>query len=412
MKKTTYLAIGMSALLLAACGGSGSKDKQGVKFAAKERTSSMSNAMREDAISQKKSELASEVNIDSMLYSRGVKFSVLPPAVDKNLPLVASDKLATRMLQIASSNGIGGLCTNPVLAMVSEVNCVQRELTGTAPQKAIVKYEVTMYCGNLITNDVYASTTQTITGVGATFEDAASKAMNELKNTAEMQKMLQTASERALKWYASTANVKNLVDKAVGEQNYALALAILSSVPEKAEATYAYAAKRNAEVSTLMFQEKAAELLADLEGAIAMAGDENVPEISAYLQAIPQSSSSYASAQKLYDEYQKRVKAVADDKREKEYQERLKVIAAEQEMSKAQIEIMKIKTPYEAQATIEQIKEDASTKKHSMWSGALSSAAESIGNGMRGGMFGENGLFGKGGLFGIGSFADCFGGDE
>lgn len=401
MKKTTYLAIGMSAILLAACGGSGSKDKQGVKFAAKERTSSMSEAGREDAIQRKRSELASEVNIDSMLYSHGVKFSVLPPAVEENLPLAASDKLTTRMLQIASQNGIGGLCTNPVLAMVSEVSCVQRELTGTAPQKTIVKYEVTMYCGNMITNDVYALATQTITGVGASFDNAASKAMNELKNTAEMQKMLQTASERALKWYASTANVKNLVDKAVGEQDYALALAILSSVPEKAEATYAYAAKRNAEVSTLMFQEKAAELLADLKGAIAMAGDENVPEIGAYLQAIPQSSSSYAAAQKLYDDYQKRVKAVADDKREKE-----------QQLALAQMELEKIKAPYEAQATIEKIKEDASMQKHGMWSGALSSAAESIGNGMRGGMFGENGMFGKGGIFGVGSFADCFGGEK
>lgn len=396
--KYTYLYIMATAIVLLSCGGSSNNDKStGTKFAAQERTSSLSDDEREDAIAQKHNELVQEINIDSMLYSHGVKFSVLPPAVDKNLPLAASDKLTTRMLQIASQNGIGGLCTNPVLAMVSEVNCVQRELTGTAPQKAIVKYEVTMYCGNLITNDVYASATQTITGVGATFDDAASKAMNELKNTNDLQKMLQTASERALKWYASTANVKNLVDKAVGEQNYALALAMLSSVPEKAEATYAYASKCNAEVSTLMFQEKAAELLADLEGAIAMAGDENVPEIGAYLKAIPQSSSSYATAQKLYDDYQKRVKAVADDKREKEHKQAL-----------AQMELEKIKAPYEAQATIERIKEDASMQKHDMWSNALSSAAESIGNGMRGGMFGENGMFGKGGIFGVGSFADCF----
>lgn len=395
MKKTTYLAIGMSAMLLVACGGGSSKDKQGVKFAAQERTSSMNDAARKDAISQKRSELASEINIDSMLYSHGVKFSVLPPAEEEPLPLVASDKLTMRILQIVSQNGIGGLCTNPVLAMVSKVNCLQRELTGTAPQKAIVKYEVTMYCGNLITNDVYASATQTITGVGTSFDNAASKAMNELKNTSDMQKMLQTASERALTWYASTANVKKLVDKAVGEQNYALALAILSSVPEKAEATYAYAAKRNDEVSTLMFQEKAAELLADLEGAIAMAGDEYIPEIGAYLRVIPQSSSSYTAAQKQYEDYQKRVKAVADDKREKEHQ-----------LALAQLELEKIKAPYEAQATIERIKEDASVKKQGMWSSALSSAAESIGNGMRGGLFGENGMFGKGGVFGVGSFAE------
>ena len=31
---------------------------------------------------------------------------------------------------------------------------------------------------------------------------------------------------------------------------------------------------------------------------------------------------------------------------------------------------------------------------------------ESIGNGMRGGIFGENGMFGKGGVFGMGTFAE------
>ena len=346
MKKTYIYIIGVAAMMLTACGGNGDKKKG---FNPQDRTStSMSIEDRDAAIEAKRNSLAQEINIDSILSNHGVTFSVLPPAINTNLPQAASDKLGTRMIQIATQNGIGGLCKNPVLAMVSRVDCVQRELTGSAPQKAIVKYEVTMYCGNFITNDIYASSSQTITGVGSNFEDASSKAMNELKNTADMQKMLSTASERAINWYSSTENVKKIVDEAVGNRNYALAMALLSSVPSQASATYAYAEKRNKEVSDLFFEEKAAELLGELEGAIAAAGEEYVPGLGAYLKVIPVRSSSYARAKKVYDDYLKHVADVCSDKRMK---------AHELAMEKLQVE--KIKAPYEAQATIERIKADA-----------------------------------------------------
>ena len=346
MKRSYIYIIGVAAMMLTACGGNGDKKKG---FNPQDRTStSMSIEERDAAIEAKRNSLAQEINIDSILSNHGVTFSVLPPAINTNLPQAASDKLGTRMIQIATQNGIGGLCKNPVLAMVSRVDCVQRELTGSAPQKAIVKYEVTMYCGNFITNDIYASSSQTITGVGSTFEDAASKAMNELKNTADMQKMLSTASERAIKWYSSTANVKKIVDEAVGNRNYALAMALLSSVPSQASATYAYAEKRNKEVSDMFFEEKAAELLGELEGAISEAGEEYVPGLGAYLKVIPVRSSSYARAKKVYDEYLKHVADVKKEERDKAHQ-----------LAMEELQVEKIKAPYEAQATIERIKADA-----------------------------------------------------
>lgn len=361
MKKCLLIYFTSSILVLASCGGGNNNQSQssGTKFAPKERTSSMSDDARAEAISQKKSELAQEINLDSVLSIHGVTFSVLPPSVDQNLPQAASEKLATRMIQISSQNGIGGLCTNPVLAMVSRVDCVQRELTGTAPQKAIVKYEVTCYCGNFITNDIYASASQTITGVGNTFEDAASKAMNELKNTSEMQKMLSTASERAIKWYSATANVQKFVDSAVSDKNYALAMALLSSVPQQAEGTYSYAIKRNAEVSDLFFQEKADELLAQMEAAINAAQGEYNPEVGAYYTLIPQRSKAYARARQLHDAYVKQVDDVRKDKlareREVEDQER----ANAQALAMEELAVQKIKAPYEAQAAIAQIESDA-----------------------------------------------------
>ena len=207
----SYFYILLAAVMLSACGG----DTKKKVFAPNDRTtSSMSNEDRVAAIEAKRQSLL-PVNIDSLVVSHGVKFSILPPAVSENVPESASDKLTGKMIQIAAQNGIGGLCTNPVLAMVSKVNCIDRNITGTAPQKAIVKYEVTIYCGNMATGDIYASSSQTVTGVGSNFEDASSKAFNDLKNDNKMQQMLATASERALKWYNATGNVKSFVERAI-----------------------------------------------------------------------------------------------------------------------------------------------------------------------------------------------------
>lgn len=131
MKKiVTYAILFFVALSFAACGNK-QEDKKG-KFNPIARASQLSLEEREAAIEAKRQSLL-PVDIDSLMVSHGVKFSIMPPAVSENVPLSASDKLTNKMIQIAAKNGIGGLCTNPVLAMVSKVDCIDRSVTGTAP---------------------------------------------------------------------------------------------------------------------------------------------------------------------------------------------------------------------------------------------------------------------------------------
>lgn len=386
MKNIYIIGVVFAAMTLASC-GNGSKEK---KFAPKEEQSSMSDEDRAELIAEKRRSLL-DVDMDSLIMSHGVSFSVLPPAVTENVPRAASDKLGSKMIQIAAKNGIGGLCTNPVLAMVTRVDCVDRSMMGTAPQKAIVKYEVTMYCGNFITNDIYASATQTITGVGANFDDAAAKAMNDLKDTKDMQQMLSTASKRALEWYNAAGNVKNYVDKAVNEQDYGVAMALLSSVPQQSS-TFEWAVTRNKEVSDMFFEEKSAELLGQLEGAIAAAGDDYNDGIGAYLAVIPERSKSYARAKKLYDDYVTHVKSVKKDEREKAHIEAMQKMAYEHAENMGSLEVDKIKAPYEAQATIAKINADARV-------GVAQANAEQAKNANTGGFLGMGKLWD--GTFGL-----------
>ena len=410
----TKLLLPVLALLALSCGSgqventsqeNKTTSKNNVKFSPKQKTSSLSDSERKAAIAEKRSTLA-EVNVDSLIKSTGVKFSILPPAVSEELPLNASDKLCNRMILFASQNGVSGLCTNPVLAMVARVVRTESGMTNDVVQKTIVKYDVTYYCGNLITNDIYASCSQSLTGVGPNLETAASQAFNNLENDNQIQRMFSTASERAIEWYSQTSTIKSIVEQYVAERNYALALAMLNSVPSQADSTYAYASERSLELSVMMFEDEAANLFAGMQDMIANNDKKYNPEVGAIYRLISPHSAVYPEARKIFDEYMVQLREF--DKSERA---RLDEIAKDErnkahELALEEMEIRKITAPIEAKAAIEQLKIEASVQKSTAWSQALSSSAASIAHGMRGGMFGENGMFGKGGILGIGSFAE------
>lgn len=370
-------------------------------------TSNLTDSQREAAIAKKRSELT-PTTLDDAIKMQGVKFSILPPAVTDELPLEASDNLCAKMIQVASQNGISGLCTNPVLAMVAKVNRTESGMTNTMPQKAVVKYEVTLYCGNLVTNDIYASCKQSITGIGTNFNEASENAFNEVECDKQMIDMFANASKRAIDWYSATNSVKSIIEQYIAEGNYPLALALLNSVPAQADSTYSYASKRSLEVTRMIFEEKAFKLLAEMQSIIAESDTCYNAEVGAIFKMISPRSSVYAEAKMCFDEYAKGVHKFAEDKRKNNAEIAADIRNKNYALTLEDIAIRKVTAPIEAKATIEKMKIDASVQKNAAWASALSSAAASIGHGMRGGKFGENGMFGKGGIFGIGSFAEPF----
>lgn len=412
--KKLFMMITLATMIIS-CGNK-VENSTSKKFNPQPKTSQLSDSEREEAIAKKRKSLA-VLTVDEAVKMQGVKFSILPPAVTKELSLDASDKLCVKMIQVAAQNGVSGLCTNPVLAMVAQVNRTESGMTNTIPQRAVVKYEITYYCGNLITHDIYASCKQSVTGVGPNFDEAAENAFDEVENNKQMSDMFANASERAIEWYNAPNSVKPLVEQYIAEDNYPLALALLNSVPAQADSTYAYALERSLEVTGMMFEENASQILAGMQSMIAENDTSYNVEVGAMFKMISPRSAVYAEAKKCFEEYTSRVHKFTDDKRKmeqelaaekrnREYEIAADIRNKEFELAKEELTVRKVTAPFEAQATLEQMKIDASVKKNSAWSSALSSAAASIGHGMRGGMFGENGMFGNGGILGIGSFAE------
>lgn len=328
----------------------------GKKFAPQERTSSMTAEEREAAIAQKRNEL--NVSLESLLDSRKLRISILQPMIKGDITENVAGRISMKMLEIAAQNGISGLGTNPNFVLGAEINQTGRTATGTAPQKMTAQYEILFKVMNALTGDVYGVSKQEVMGVGNSFEEASLNAVNEIKNTREMQAFLNTASDRVISWYNDNVEVlKNEVQKAEANGDYALALAYLGSVPEQAKVAFKYACEKQPVTLKAMLHKQAADMLGEMEAVLASSGDDFNPAVGAYFSLIPMDCPEYKTAQNLYASYEKKCnarRAALEAKAERDEQaarelEKLKMLY-EHEEELAQKEVDKIEAKYSNKA--------------------------------------------------------------
>ena len=340
--KCVYYIVGILMLTIAIISCSG-QQKQGKKFAPKERESSLSDSERQAAIAQKKAELDSlNLDIQTLVFENNIKLTVLPPAATGDVTEEASALMLGKMMQIIAQNGVGGYGNSPAFALAVVMSPTGRTATGTAPQQMMTKYSITFFVSNMLTGDVYASHNEDVVGVGVTYQEATRNAVNEIKNTPALQQMLKTASERIISWYNNVQGFKAIVEENVSKQEYETAYALLASVPKESTACYEYAQKRQEQVLEEMNNQKAAETLAELRNAIAAAGDQYDPMPSGYLKMIPAKSKQYAEASKLYDNYVKHIQDV-----------RMENIKHEQKMELERLALEQVKLQHQQKASME-----------------------------------------------------------
>ena len=359
-------------MALTACNNGNKTESTGKKFNPVERQSSMSDDERAEAIAAKRASL--DVDMDSILYSHGVRFAIVEPKTGGDITQDIADRISMKMLQIASQNGISGVGSyNFVLG--TEIAQTGRTATGTAPQKMTVNYELTFKVMNTLTGDVYATAVQEVMGVGNSFVEANQNAVKEIKNTPQMQKMLQTASQRIVGWYNENLQViKNQVEKAEGEGDYALALAILNSIPEQATTAYRYVGEKQGALLKGMLHKQAADMLGEMEALLASSGDEFNPAVGAYFSLIPTDCPEHKTAQALYAEYEKKCharRAALEAKAERDEQaarelEKLKMLY-EHESELATIEADKIKSKYQSMASAKAAQAQASSRPQGLF---------------------------------------------
>ena len=130
--KTQVLIIMTAVLCLLSCGNhqNSSQSNNGssvVKFAPKERTSSLTDAERQAAIAQKQQE--TEVNIETLISPHSLRLTVLPPAITDDITDAVCEQIIMQLLRITSANGISGVNGSSPMAFALAMNPVELKVT-------------------------------------------------------------------------------------------------------------------------------------------------------------------------------------------------------------------------------------------------------------------------------------------
>lgn len=299
-------AIGV--LLLSSCGG---KDSKGKAFNPQQKESTMTESEREAAIAEKRNSLA--VGDTALIFGDCVKLTIMKPKPDGKVTKAVSDLVKQRMLDMVTSNGIGGIGGDPAMVFACGISNVSKKLTGSAPQKTQVTLDVQYYVANVASGTVFGSLSEQVTGVGNNEEQAYRNACNELKNNAKIQQMLRNANENIIEYYNKNANsIRAEVEALIAKNDYERAYGLLRGVPGQCTTLFEFAAKRLQEISQKILERDAATNLAFMKSAIA-ANDSAYSEVVGDIMAlIPVNTPQYAEAKSAFNKYMSDLDIKAD----------------------------------------------------------------------------------------------------
>ena len=342
---TSFLII---SFLMSGCG-----NKSNNRFTPRDRTTvNMTDEDKNQAIEELKESMA--ISIDTLLYSKNVRMSVLPPLSDK-LTDGQTELIGVKMLQMLSQNGIGGMNNVPGFALTATITPTSTKATATAPQKFLVELNVNYSVLNTMTGDVYAICVQKISGTGDSEEQATNEAIKQIVPNNDITKMLSTASNKIINWFNDNfSTFKSQVSEAESNNNYALALALLQSVPQQASTAFTYAESRRADIENKLMRQIANSELVAMKQAIIDSNNEPSAEVYAHFSLIPPSSPYYKEATTALTKYEKDV----ESKRISDTAQRQANLEAErqQQMELAKMENSRIMAKYTAQASEQAIR--------------------------------------------------------
>ena len=308
--KITKLILSVLALALVACGGN-KKPQQNVAFNPGASPEQKVDPDREAKLAAKKAAYNAAQNpVENLMAFEGkVKLTVMVP--DENLTPDAAKQLESKLIQMVTANGIGGLGGNPRYVIAPDVNIIKREVTSTAPVRHLITYDITFYVADIILGTVFASTNIQAMGVGDSETLAFIAAFNDLKPMdAKFQQMLADAQTKIVEYYKQhgtefVSEAKMLAAK--GE--IAEAMALLGSIPVEVGDAYNDAIKLMDELLPKYLDKECGLALSQFKAALGAQQTGVNKEAMAYYAMIPANSSCKKDADAAYNAYKSQLAA-------------------------------------------------------------------------------------------------------
>ncbi len=263
---------------------------------------------------------SSSVIVDSLETGNTIKLTIMVQKPNSDFPQNAAQLLESRMLTIASKNGIVGYGGDPAFVFAALITPLSKDVTTIAPVKKVIKYTMNLYVANIVTGDVYGTSSMELMGIGKSFDLAAVNAMSSIDDNANIQKMLHESSEKIVSWYKNHSKefITKVTDYLTREE-YDKAYALLVSVPSEASECFQYAQENKAKVYEKYLRKLSSDNYRKMLSEIASSQNQYNPVIGGYFQMIPQSSPEYAKAKQMYEDYISKTAKQAELEKNREF---------------------------------------------------------------------------------------------
>lgn len=187
---------------------------------------------------------------------------VLTPYVvsNANIPSYALSVIENKLAQIAAKHGMAGNSADMRFVITANLVEVSKDITATTPPMVALKFAPTLYIGDIVTGELFASCDlPIIRGVGENETKAYMGAIKALQvNNPAVAKCINEGKEKIVEYYNSQIDfILAEAESLVKAQQYDEAMVMLASVPNICKDAYLKAFEKIGEV----YQKKI-----DLEG--------------------------------------------------------------------------------------------------------------------------------------------------
>ena len=244
----------------------------------------------------------------------GITLAAYVPQQIENVPAGARKMLLNRLTQVITKNGIGNNVYNSRFVLAPNVEVLSKDITATAPPKIALNLNVTLYIGDGVTGDLFASESIELKGVGTNENKAYMSAIKRLtpKNP-NVLSFLETGKQKIIEYYNNNCDL--LIKKAASfesQNEYQEALIVLTNVPEVSTCFD----KVKSEVESLYKKSIDRDCQQKLNEASAIwAANQDIDaanEAGALLASVEPEGACYGQVKSLYAKIATRVKDVSD----------------------------------------------------------------------------------------------------
>lgn len=273
----------------------------------------------------------------SVAQNCDINLTVLPMMQGDGVPANITDQLVTRLTQVVTANGVTAEPYYNRFFVAGKFNHQFKDVTTTAPVQTIIKTMLTVYIGDSESEQVFATESFDLQGVGQNYDRAYINALSRINAKNEKFKaFIEAGKKKILDYYDNhTQQIITKAESAASMQNFGEALYYLSAVPECCKGF-----EQTKKSMLNIFQRKI-----DFDGKIYLqkaqaAWNANptaggAAEAVTWLSEINPESAAYPAAVKLGDEIRKTTRSDIDFEIRKKYNdaielEKLRIEAARQ----------------------------------------------------------------------------------